>query len=932
MKKKIWATVVAVAMTTTLGAIPARAAAPATVPDVVKAAVAGGVVDPPLYERAADVGTVRVNVLTKSRTDIPEAAAAGETKQDFESLPVVTLKVDKAGLDRLAAQPGVVAVTEDKPEPATLDESVPLIGGDAAAAAGKTGTGTAIAVLDTGVATQHPFLKGRVKTEACFSPIDPDLGATSLCPNGAAEQEGPGSADTDSGPCATLTACDHGTHVAGIAAGKGTGATGAPKTGVAPGADIVAIQVFSQFNTADSCAGEVPCVASFPSAQLAGLEKVLQLKQAGTPVIAANLSLGGGHYTAACDADPRKAAVDNLLAAGVATVIAAGNNGYVDAVSVPGCISSAVTVGSTTDDDELSTFTNRGPLLDLFAPGTSIVSSVPGGNYASKSGTSMAAPHVAGAFAVLKQAYPTKNVADLTALLKSSGRPIIYTDATTARIDLGAALGGGGNTPRPVGMSDFNGDGAEDIAISDTQATVGTNANAGLIRVVYGAGKGTAELSQDLDWVPGGSEKDDYFGESLATIDWNKDGFTDLVVGTPSEDVGTASNAGFVDILYGSAGGLGAGTLKATHFEQGAGTGAIAASAAEANDRMGQSLAAAVNDAGRPYLLIGSPGEAIGSLTGAGTAFYVYGNTSLTMSQEKPGVPGDPEKDDNFGLALTADANYIAIGSPNEAIGTKAKAGGVVIFDANAFDADGRPAPLAGLDQDSAAISGDAEAGDQFGYAVAIAPFRPTGSPAPTESILAIGSPGEGVVVGTENRLNAGRVVLIRIKADGSWSYLRELKQGTADDDVSGTSETGDRMGETLTAVNTAPGSVSTVASMRLAVGTPGETLGTATKAGAIHTFSMAGSAGPNDRWIEAGDGDGIPGTPGANQQLGKNIHLTATKLYVGMPFGPNAAGALYALPMSNVTQGGKVAPVTTYKPGSGGLPANGVAFGYSAR
>ncbi|MFI7352452.1 hypothetical protein ACIBTP_00715 [Streptomyces avidinii] len=50
------------------------------------------------------------------------------------------------------------------------------------------------------------------------------------------------------------------------------------------------------------------------------------------------------------------------------------------------------------------------------------------------------------------------------------------------------------------------------------------------------------------------------------------------------------------------------------------------------------------------------------------------------------------------------------------------------------------------------------------------------------------------------------------------------------------------------------------------------------------------------------------------------------------MPIGPNAAGALNALPMSNVTQGGKVAPVTTYKPGSGGLPANGAAFGYSAR
>ncbi|MFE6460940.1 S8 family serine peptidase [Streptomyces cinereoruber] len=930
MKRTIRAVVVAVAMTTTLGAAPALAAAPTNTPDT--PAVTAEAVDPPLYERTAEGDTVRVNVLTKTREDLPEAATAGETKQKFEALPVVTLTVDRAGLDRLAAQPGVVSVTEDKPEPPTLDQSVPLIGGDAAAKAGKIGTGTAVAVLDTGVATQHPFLKGRVKAEACFSPIDPDLGATSLCPDGTARQEGPGSADADSGPCATLNACDHGTHVAGIAAGKGTGAVGAPKTGVAPGADIVAIQVFSQFNTADACAGEAPCVASFPSAQLAALEKVLQLKQAGTPLVAANLSLGGGHYTAACDSDPRKAAIDKLLGAGVATVIAAGNNGYTDAVSVPGCISSAVTVGSTTDDDELSAFSNRGRLLDLFAPGTSIVSSVPGGNYASKNGTSMAAPHVAGAFAVLRQAYPTKSVADLTALLKNSGRSIVYTGATTSRIDLGAALGGGGNPPRPSGMTDFNGDGVEDIAISDTQATVGTAARAGLIRVVYGGGKGTVEISQDLDWVAGGSETDDYFGETLATIDYNKDGFTDLVVGTPSEDIGTAANAGMVDILYGAAGGLGTGATKAAHFEQGMGTGAIAASASEAGDRMGQSLATAVNDAGRPYLLIGLPGEALGTLTQAGSVFYVHGGTSLTINQDKPGVPGDPEKDDNFGFSLAADSNYIAIGSPNEAIGTKAKSGGVVIFDANAYETDGRPATLSWLDQDNAAISGGTEAGDQFGYAVAIAPFRATGSPAPTESILAIGSPGESVVVGTEDRANAGRVVQIRIKANGSWSYLRELKQGTADDEVSGTSETGDRMGEKLTAVNTAPNAVSTVASMRLAVGTPGEALGTATRAGAVHTFSMAGSAGANDRWIEAGDGDGIPGTPGTNHELGKSIHFTATKLYVGMPFGPNAAGALYALPMSNVTQGGTVAPVTTYKPGSGGLPANGVAFGYTAR
>ncbi|MFI5808179.1 S8 family serine peptidase [Streptomyces sp. NPDC051561] len=929
MKRTIWATVVTTMTVVTLGAaIPAYAVTPQGTATAAEAAA--DPVDPPLYDRTVSGGKVRVNVVTETLADVADAARAGEKKQEFETVPVVTLKVDRAGLDRLAAKPGVVSVTEDKVELPTLDQSVPLIGGDDAVAAGKTGTGQAIAVLDTGVETGHPFLKNRVVAEACFSPSDAESGVVSLCPNGAEAQEGTGAANTAAGACATMTSCDHGTHVAGIAAGNGAGITGAPKHGVAPGANIVAVQVFSQFTTEEFCGGAAPCVGSYQSAQLKGLEHVLKLKRAGTPIVAANLSLGNGRYGTACDSDLRKPLVDSLLGAGVATVIAAGNNGHTDAVSMPGCISSAVTVGSTTDDDELSAFSNRGVLLDLFAPGTGIVSSVPGGTYASKNGTSMAAPHVAGTYAVLKQAFPTKTIADLTALLKNSGRGIAYTGATTPRIDLGSALGGGGNPPKPAGMTDFNGDGAEDLAISDPQATVGADAKAGLIRVVYGAGKGTAEISQDLDWVPGGSEADDYFGETLATVDWNKDGFTDLVAGTPSESVGTATDAGFVDILYGAAGGLGAGTLKATHLEQGAGTGAIAGSASEAGDRMGHRIAAAVNDAGRPYLIISLPGESLGDATQAGSSFYVHGTTSVAVSQATAGVPGDPETGDLFGWSVAADQNYLAIGSPNEALGSTAKAGGVVIFDANRFDSTGHPLPLAGLDQNSSVISGDAEAGDQFGYAVAMAPFRASGAAAATESILAIGSPGESVTVGTAARANAGRVVQIRIKPDGTWSYLRELKQGAADDDVTGTSEEGDRMGEYLAAVNTAPASVSTVASMRLAVGTPGEDIGTVANAGAIHTFSLAGSAGANDRWLEAGNG--VPGPIGANQYLGRNIHFTATKLYVGMPFGPLATGALHALPMSNVTQGGTVAPTTTYRPGAGGLPANGVAFGYAAR
>ncbi|MER6345190.1 proprotein convertase P-domain-containing protein [Streptomyces sp. NPDC001532] len=430
-------------------AIPAQASAP---PDPVTAMEAtSGAIDPPLYDKTANGAKVRVNVLTKQRADLSAAAGAGKTLQSFDTLPLVTVKVDKAGLDELAAQSNVISVTEDIPVPPSLDQSVPLIGADAPAAAGLTGAGTAIAVLDTGVATQHPFLKGRVVAEACFSPIDADYSATSLCPDGTAEQEGTGTADSETGPCATIAGCDHGTHVAGIAAGNGKGIAGAPARGVAPGADIVAIQIFSKFSSEDYCgAGAAPCVLSFASAQLSALEKVQQLAQSGIPLVAANLSLGGGRYTSACEDDPRKVVIDGLLDAGVATVVAAGNNGNTDAVSSPACISSAVTVGATTDDDQLSAFTNRGPLLDVLAPGTGITSSVAGGGYSAKNGTSMAAPHVAGALSLLRQAFPAKSIASLESLLEATGKTLTYTGASTPRIDVGKAIGDSAPDPDPV--------------------------------------------------------------------------------------------------------------------------------------------------------------------------------------------------------------------------------------------------------------------------------------------------------------------------------------------------------------------------------------------------------------------------------------------------------------------------------------------------
>jgi hypothetical protein len=478
-------------------------------------------------------------------------------------------------------------------------------------------------------------------------------------------------------------------------------------------------------------------------------------------------------------------------------------------------------------------------------------------------------------------------------------------------------------------LTDFDGDGSEDIAISDPAATVGGHANAGLVRIVYGGGKGVVEINQDLDWVAGGAEEGDAFGDAIDTVDYNEDGYTDLVVGSPKEDVGTAADAGFVDVLYGAAGGLGTGTVKSTHLEQGTGAASILASSPEAGDRMGDAVAAGTTAAGEPYLVIGVPGESLGTAAKAGSAFYLRGKTNIAIHQDKTDVPGGVQADDGFGAAVAADANHIAIGAPNESI-SDAAAGNLVVF-SHTLHADGHPQPLFGLDQDLATVSGGAEAGDEFGYALTLTEYRPAGTATAKESVLAIGSPGETMTVGTADVQDAGRVVVGRVTAAGAWDESRQLWQGTNDDEVSGTAEAGDRMGEALTAINTNPRAESSPATMRLAVGTPGEALGTTENAGAVHTFSLVAAAGANDRWLEAGDGDGIPGTPGANQYLGRSIHYTTTHLYVGMPYGPGL-GALYALPMSNTVIGGTVAPVTTYKPGAGGLPSVGKRFGAQAR
>jgi subtilisin family serine protease len=403
--------------------------------------------------QTADLMRQRAGIATAQSRVIDQLAGLSISEvRRYESIPFFAAHVSAAALERLAQMPEVASIQEDVADAPALAESTTLIGATSARSAGYNGNGWAIAILDTGIQTTHPFLAGAVASEACYSHVD--VGQTSLCPGGTTSSTAPGSGVDCS---AAFAGCDHGTHVAGIAAGRGY--PGGPAySGVAHQAALISIQVFTGFD-APSCGG-TPCVLTYTSDQISALQRVYDLRDTYR-IAAVNMSLGGGRYDdqAVCDSQnaARKAAIDQLRSVGIGVVIASGNSGFTGSMSAPGCISSAISVGSTDDGslstvaDRLSSFSNSAPFLNLLAPGNAITSSVPGG-FAVFAGTSMAAPHVAGAWALMKQRKPLAVVTEIlnaftaTGAQVTDGRPVNFaagdtiTGVVKPRIDVATAI------------------------------------------------------------------------------------------------------------------------------------------------------------------------------------------------------------------------------------------------------------------------------------------------------------------------------------------------------------------------------------------------------------------------------------------------------------------------------------------------------------
>ena len=326
----------------------------------------------------------------------------GYVAYDFKSIPAIGVKgLPDAALEGLSHMPGVTRIWQDREVHAYLAESIPLINANAAGVDGANGTGINVCILDTGINAAHSAFGGRIIAWNDFV-------------------NGISAAYDDHG---------HGTHVAGIVAADGL------YRGVARGAHLIAGKVLDNEGrgyTSDIIAGIEWCYSGTVKADII------------------NMSLGGGRFPDACDDDPLAEASNIAVNRGVVVVAASGNNAWRDSMGSPACGSQVIAVGAVYDEhftnqswgcadlfcfiplcedtpataDTRACFSNGGPQLDVVAPGAEITSAL-GDDWGIKSGTSMAAPHVAGLAALILKQNPS--------LLPIQVRDLIRSNASSPR-------------------------------------------------------------------------------------------------------------------------------------------------------------------------------------------------------------------------------------------------------------------------------------------------------------------------------------------------------------------------------------------------------------------------------------------------------------------------------------------------------------------
>ncbi|MCX4674561.1 S8 family peptidase [Streptomyces sp. NBC_01433] len=380
-------------------------------------------------ESAADAGSARGKALAKKY--------GAEIKKTYRSaLNGYAVELSAAEARKFAADPAVASVVQNRtftvsgtqPSPPSwgLDridqKTLPL--NQSYTYPDKAGEGVTAYIIDTGVRISHSDFGGRAANG--YDAIDNDNTA----------QDGHG----------------HGTHVAGTVAGTAHG--------VAKKAKIVGVRVLN--NSGSGTTAQV----------VAGIDWVTA--NAVKPAVA-NMSLGGGADSVL------DTAVRNSIASGITYAVAAGNESTDASTKSPARVGEAITVGSTTNTDARSSFSNYGSIVDIFAPGSSITSSWNTNDSATNtiSGTSMASPHVAGAAALYLADHPGETPAQVSAGLVAAASTGVVTNPGTGSPNRLLNVGTGTTTPPGKKFENTTGYAIADNATVEAPVTVtGISGNA----------------------------------------------------------------------------------------------------------------------------------------------------------------------------------------------------------------------------------------------------------------------------------------------------------------------------------------------------------------------------------------------------------------------------------------------------------------------
>ena len=338
--------------------------------------------------------------------------------KSWETLNSFSGFVSLQGLAKLSEDPTVLKVDLDVAGKGGLNQSRFVINADDANDAGFTGQGVTVAVLDTGIDTNGFDLEDDIVAQQCFCENDNGSGC---CPNGNVAQSGGGSAEDDNG---------HGTNISGIITSDGLIAP----EGIAPDAKIVAVKVLDDTNSFSNT-GQI----------ISGLEWVL-MNRPDVRVI--NMSLGTSTlFGEICDNLTAfnitlNEVIQNLIDSGVVVFVSSQNDGSINSIASPACLSTTISVGAvydgdngivdalecvdeTTKQDQVPCFSNSSQHLDLLAPGSQITSTgIPVGinlGISTQSGTSQACAHASASAALLLEADPNLTHDEIREILRDTG-------------------------------------------------------------------------------------------------------------------------------------------------------------------------------------------------------------------------------------------------------------------------------------------------------------------------------------------------------------------------------------------------------------------------------------------------------------------------------------------------------------------------------